>query len=456
MLVIEAGEDAFFGDVAQGIERDEKLWRGAERLQAVHPVADREPAVMSGPVRQIVPARPSGAPARHEPGIAMEHGLVARIAEGAEQAALLAARLGQHGERVVGVRGDDDLIEAPGDAARVEKRDARGVALDAPDRRSGQDAVGEGRAEAADIFAAAADHRPPLRPFGELQQAVICAKAHESRGRIIADFRRRRRPDRRRHRKKVVLAEGRAETAPVEIGAETFVAHVRIVARRLAIEAQELPQHGPESRAQEIGLLRKQTAEVRTRIFDAAGVERNGEGHFGGRGRNAEKRKKRGQIGIAGLVIDDEAGVYGDAAAPRFDLDRVGMTADAVIGLEHGDVMGERQKPGGGKSGYARADDGDLLPASVPMQPVFIGAPLSGLRARRGRMTVTSGRGDRFCRRREKFSFAAVRLSARRHVEAFVPGGRPRRERPGFMFDGRLSMNFVGRWSRRSDPRTGL
>ena len=93
-------------------------------------------------------------------------------------------------------------------------------------------------------------------------------------------------------------------------------------------------------------------------------IERDGERHVGCRGRDAEFGEQGGEIGIAGLVVDDEAGVDGDAAAVRLDLDGVGMAADALVGFVERDVMALGQQPSGGHAGNAGTDDGDAEPIS--------------------------------------------------------------------------------------------
>ena len=66
------------------VEGDEHVPAGRKPLQGVHPVGDAR-AVRRPASRHVVPARPGRAPARHERLVEVEVGLVAAVAEGAEQ-----------------------------------------------------------------------------------------------------------------------------------------------------------------------------------------------------------------------------------------------------------------------------------------------------------------------------------------------------------------------------------
>ena len=60
----------------------------------------------------MVPARPGGPAARHERVVQMQVGFVTAVTEGAEERALVRARVREQGERLVGVRRHDDAIES--------------------------------------------------------------------------------------------------------------------------------------------------------------------------------------------------------------------------------------------------------------------------------------------------------------------------------------------------------
>ena len=127
-----------------------------------------------------------------------------------------------------------------------------------------------------------------------------------------------------------MVAERRAVAAGGEIVAERRLLGDRRarVAGRAAVEADEVGEHPPEARTEEIGALAEQAGEARARIFDPAAVERGREGHVGFARVDAEDSQQLDEIGIGGGVEDDEAGVDGELGAVEPNGDRVRMPAD--------------------------------------------------------------------------------------------------------------------------------
>ena len=85
----------------------------------------------------------------------MQHRLVAAVAEGAEQRALLARRLGQQRQRLVGVGGDDDVIEDVAAPCALDDDRLAAGPLDARDARPRRMRSAKG--------ASGARHRPGCR-----------------------------------------------------------------------------------------------------------------------------------------------------------------------------------------------------------------------------------------------------------------------------------------------------
>ena len=82
-----------------------------QRLEVVHPVGDRGAA--DGFVDQVeVPARPVRGGAAAAARVGVQDGLVALVGDRAEHSRSAVARVGEHSQRLVGVGGDDDLVEA--------------------------------------------------------------------------------------------------------------------------------------------------------------------------------------------------------------------------------------------------------------------------------------------------------------------------------------------------------
>src|SRR5271157_1904999 len=128
-----------------------------------------------------------------------------------------------------------------------------------------------------------------------------------------------------------MVAEGGAIAAGVEIIAEARLAESGTpgVARRPAIEADEIGQHSPEARPREVRGLAEEPGEPRPRIFDPAGVERHGERHVRIAALDSEDPQKLDKIGVGGGIEDDEASVDGKLSSSDLRGDRIRMAADA-------------------------------------------------------------------------------------------------------------------------------
>ena len=112
MFVDLTADYALLARCAMRIECHESRRRVAQGLKLVHPVGDRWLVRLARPFGDIVPARPGGPPPRHQRNVTMQNGLVTRIAEGTENAFFLGAGVDQHGKRLVGMGGDDDIVES--------------------------------------------------------------------------------------------------------------------------------------------------------------------------------------------------------------------------------------------------------------------------------------------------------------------------------------------------------
>ena len=206
-----------------------------------------------------------------------------------------------------------------------------------------------------DIDPAAADHGSPGRSVDEIEQAVIEAEADERLGRIFADPHRRSGPDRRRHRIEIAVAKGRPIAAPVEIGFERTEILAADVLPRLAEESHDVAQHRPIARPQQVGGLRDETAQAGAGIFDRAVVDRGRERHVAFARLDAKAPEQGGEVRICALIVDDEAAIDRRAVP----IERIGMTAEARLGLVKGHVAGLGEKPRGAEPRNAAANDGD-------------------------------------------------------------------------------------------------
>ena len=338
------------------------------RLQPVHPVGHRRrhlPALTLAR-GEVVPARPDRPAARHQRRVAVQHGQVARVGNGPEQPPLGGAGGEQHAQRLVRVGGQHDVVEGrgPGAAPGAQAHAVR-LARDGDDRLVAVDAVGEGLRQASHVLAAAALDGAPHRPPADPQQAMVLAEADEGGDRITADVGGRRGPDRGAHRIQVVVAEGAAVAARLQVVVQRQVAAGLGVARGFPVEAQQVAQHRPEARTQQVGALGEEAVQVGAGVFQRAAVQAHREGHVRRARRHLQVAEQRAQVGIGRLVVDDEAGVHRHARAPVRRVDRVAVAADAAVRLEDLDVVAPGQQPGTGQPRDAGADDGDAQRTAV-------------------------------------------------------------------------------------------
>ena len=85
------------------IERHEQRPVTFDVLQHIHPIRHAHLVARRVAAAEIIPARPDGAPLRHEAFVGVKNGEIAGIAKCAKQVALRIARIGKGGERLVGM-----------------------------------------------------------------------------------------------------------------------------------------------------------------------------------------------------------------------------------------------------------------------------------------------------------------------------------------------------------------
>ncbi len=285
--------------------------------------------------------------------------MVAGVAEGAQHTALFGRGLGQHGQRLVGVRGDHHLVVARGVTLGVLHHHAVRRAQHLTHRGTLADAIGEACGHALDVGAAAALHRAPQRPSEHLQQAVVLAEADESLGGKVADGGARNRPDGRRLGQQVVFLEGRTIALGSQIVAEGghALAERAGVGRGVPIEAADVTQHRPEPAGDQVAGLGEQTGQGVGAVFERAVVQRDGEGHLGAPGGDSQAPEKLHQVRIVELVIYDEPHVHGRSPG----VHRMAVAPQPVLAfVDRHPVTALGEQPGRRKAGNAGAHHGDL------------------------------------------------------------------------------------------------
>ena len=139
----------------------------------------------------------------------------------------------------------------------------------------------------------------------------------------------------------MVVPEAIAIACGIEIFIQRHHAECRHVARRGAIEAHKISEHAPESRADGISPLGKQSQNAGAGIFESAVVKRHRERHVGPLTRDTDVLQQSREIWIGRVVEHYKARVHRHTA----DIDRVTVPAEAVIGFKQGDPVSFGQKP---------------------------------------------------------------------------------------------------------------
>ena len=231
--------------------------------------------------------------------------------------------------------------------------------------RAAQPRIGNAGEQLVHVVLRAATHGVPLRPVGDLDQAVVAQETNHGGDRKAQHLIGRARPDATDHRQKVALAKRGAEAVAVEESADRLV-HFIAVARGgdaggQPVEAQHVGQHADEARRHQIALLRKHAGEVVAAPLEALLRHLHRERHLRRCRRHAQRLKQLHQVGVGAVVEDQEAGVDAVRDALQRDVDRVRVAAETVVGLEQRDLGVSRQRVRRRQPGNARPDHGDPL-----------------------------------------------------------------------------------------------
>ena len=194
-------------NVAHRIERHHHGPGKGQRLQHVEQVVQAHAGGLSRRRRAsfVVPGSPGQLFLRQDRRIGMQHCAVGLVADGAQHSLLGRAGRAQQGQRLVGVRGQHDLVKALGQAVG-DHAHAACVALDQANR--GVQALVANLADNfVHVVAGAALDRPPLWPVGDLQQPVVVAKPDHGGHGKLQHLLGRAGPDAAHHRQEVPVAE---------------------------------------------------------------------------------------------------------------------------------------------------------------------------------------------------------------------------------------------------------
>ena len=211
MHVVVFTHDVVTRDLLHRIQRHHHRLRKGQRLQHVEQVmqanAGRFAACLRGAF--VVPGGPGEFFLRQHRRIGVQHGAVGLVADGAQYLALRRAGLGQQGQRLVGMRGQHDLVKmldpVPGGDAHAASRCLR-IALNVV-HGGVQALVADAGNDFVDIVARPTLDGPPLRPVGDLDQAVVVAEADHGRHRELQHLVDRAGPDAAHHGQEIPVAK---------------------------------------------------------------------------------------------------------------------------------------------------------------------------------------------------------------------------------------------------------
>jgi hypothetical protein len=246
----------------------------------------------------------------------VQHGAVRVIADGAEHLAFVGAGVGQQRQRLVAVAGQHDLVETLLAVVGRDHHAGPAVARRQPPHRAhrrGQPGVGDARQQLVDVVLRAAAHGVPLRPVVHLDQPVVVAEADHGADRETQHLVGRAGPDAADHRQEVAVAEAGAEAVAGQEVADRLV-ELGVGAafgqrRGQPVEAQDLGQHVPETRPQQVGALGEDAVQVRAAPLQPAGRQLDRKRHLRRRGRHPQGLEQPHQARVGAVVEDQEAGV---------------------------------------------------------------------------------------------------------------------------------------------------
>ena len=162
----------------------------------------------------VVPRRAGTLVPRQESRVRVQHHVVLLVGYRAQNLALGVARILEQGQRLIGVRGQDDMIERFGLPLGRSQRDPLCVSANAPNGSAQADPLAEGADDTLDVAVRAALDDVPLMMLVHAEQSVVVEEAEEEAGRELEQLRRAGGPDCRPHGNDVALDE-RAREATV-------------------------------------------------------------------------------------------------------------------------------------------------------------------------------------------------------------------------------------------------
>jgi hypothetical protein len=113
---------------------------------------------------------------------------------------------------------------------------------------------------------------------------------------------------------------------------------LRSIARSLTVKAQDVGQHPPEARRNEIASLREYTGEAGATPLKGAVVQAGRKRHVTGGGLNTQSLKPGLQARISAVIKNNKASIDRKVSALYTDLLGMGMATQTVVGFKDSDL----------------------------------------------------------------------------------------------------------------------
>ena len=225
------------------------------------------------------------------------------------------------------------------------------------------------------ILARTTGHGEPLRPVAHLDEAVVMAKTDHGGHWKAQHLVGRAAPDAAQHGQEIPVAKGRAKAVLYQkiaqgLGQRRFFTRFGQGGTQL-VKAQQLAQHAPKARAQQIAALGKHRGQVRATPLQRLGPQRTCAGHLHrkrhvrmGAG-HLQLIEQSDQAGIRALVEHQKARVHtmGDRAPLRIGqrhIHRVRVATKVVADFKQADPCLLAQPVGGGQTRNSRTNDSNF------------------------------------------------------------------------------------------------
>jgi hypothetical protein len=149
----------------------------------------------------------------------------------------------------------------------------------------------------------------------------------------------------------------RARKSPIDSASSAiFAGHGQFAGQR--VEAQDLPQHAQEARAQQVAALREHGVQVVAAPLDALLRHLHRKGHFRRRRGHLQRVEQLDQPWVGAVVEDQKTGIDTMGNAFEANVCGVAVAAEMRLCFEQRQPRRTRQGVGDRQAADARADDG--------------------------------------------------------------------------------------------------